>query len=52
MWAERNLYTQGKEPEIEAKFPVIKSFENLNIEELLKNHKKILRICPFHIKIL
>ena len=29
-------YTQGKEPEIEAKFPVIKSFENLNIEELLK----------------
>ena len=29
-------YTQGKEPETEAKLPVIKSFENLNIEELLK----------------
>ena len=29
-------YTQGKEPKIEAKFPAIKSFENVNIEELLK----------------
>ena len=29
-------YTQGKEPEMEAKFPVIKSFENVNIDELLK----------------